>query len=156
MTLKTHGSQSGGQNKMEKVKTEIKVRYQETDQMGVVYHANYLVWFEIGRTDFIESLGLSYLKMEEEGVVSPVTHVSIDYKKPIRYGDETYVETWLDHYDGLRTTYAYQVINAEGEIAVTGKTDHVIVNTKTGRPTSVRRKFPDWHEKYLNALGAED
>lgn len=141
---------------MKKVKTEIKVRYQETDQMGVVYHANYLVWFEVGRTDFIDELGLSYAKMEEAGVVSPVTHVEIDYKQPIHYGKNAYVETWLDHYDGLRTRYAYQVTNHKGEVAVTGTTDHVVVKKENFRPISIRRKFPDWHERYLNALGDED
>ncbi|WP_440895528.1 acyl-CoA thioesterase [Amphibacillus sp. Q70] len=141
---------------MKKVTTDIQVRYQETDQMGVVYHANYLVWFEIGRTAFIEALGLSYAEMEKEGVVSPVTHVEIDYKHPIHYGEPAFVETWIDHYDGLRTTYGYQVTNERGKVAVTGKTDHVVVNKESFRPISVRRKFPDWHAKYLNALGAEE
>lgn len=140
---------------MKKVTTTVNVRYQETDQMGVVYHANYLVWFEIGRTDFIDSLGLSYLKMEEEGVVSPVIHVEVNYKKPIRYGEKPTVETWIEHYDGLRTIYGYQVINDGGDVAVTGKTEHVIVNAETGRPLSLRRSFPDWHEKYVTALGDE-
>src|SRR5690554_1959240 len=124
---------------MKRIKTPIQVRYQETDQMGVVYHANYLVWFEIGRTAFIEALGLSYAEMEQEGVVSPVTRVEADYKKPIRYGESVYVETWLDYYDGLRTTYAYHVLNEKGDIAVSGKTDHVIVNLENFRPLSVRR-----------------
>lgn len=146
---------SGGRSKMKKIKTPIQVRYQETDQMGVVYHANYLVWFEIGRTAFIEELGLSYAEMEAEGVVSPVTRVEADYKKPIRYGEPVFIETWIEHYDGLRTTYAYEVTNEQGEVAVVGKTNHVIVNTKSFRPLSVRRKFPDWHEKYLNALGTD-
>ncbi len=141
---------------MKRIKTPIQVRYQETDQMGVVYHANYLVWFEIGRTAFIEALGLSYAEMEQEGVVSPVTRVEADYKKPIRYGESVYVETWLDYYDGLRTTYAYHVLNEKGDIAVSGKTDHVIVNLENFRPLSVRRRFPLWHEKYLTALGAEE
>lgn len=140
---------------MKKVTTEIKVRYQETDQMGVVYHANYLVWFEIARSDFVEELGLSYLEMEKEGIVSPVIHVEVDYKQPIYYGKPVFIETWLDHYDGLRTRYGYRVTNEQGEVAVTGMTDHVIVKKENFRPLSVRRKFPDWHERYLNALGDE-
>ncbi|MBU5594183.1 acyl-CoA thioesterase [Amphibacillus sp. MSJ-3] len=140
---------------MKKVTTQIEVRYQETDQMGVVYHANYLIWFEIGRSAFIKELGLSYAKMEEEGVVSPVTRVEIDYKKPMHYGETAFIETWIEHYDGLRTTYGYQVTNAQGEVSVTGKTDHVIVKKESFRPISVRRRFPDWHESYLNAVGNE-
>src|SRR5690606_19093166 len=115
--------------------------------MGVVYHANYLVWFEIGRTKFIENLGLSYAKMEEENVVSPVIDANLSFKQPIRYGEKAFVETWLEHYDGLRTVYGYHILNAENEIAVSGTTKHVIVNKETFRPLSLRRTFPEWHEK---------
>ncbi|MBM7540786.1 acyl-CoA thioesterase [Amphibacillus cookii] len=138
---------------MKKVKTPIQVRYQETDQMGVVYHANYLVWFEIGRTAFVDALGLSYAEMEKAGVVSPVTHVEVDYKQPIRYGEAAFVETWLVSYDGLRTAYGYQVLNKVGEVAVSGKTDHVVVKKDNFRPISVRRMFPEWHQSYCAALG---
>lgn len=135
--------------------TPIQVRYQETDQMSVVYHANYLVWFEIGRTAFIEELGLSYTAMEQAGVVSPVTHVEVNYKHPVRYGDSVEVKTWLVSYDGLRTTYGYEVVNKRTNlVAVSGQTDHVIVKKVNFRPTSVRRLFPDWHAAYLEALGA--
>lgn len=138
---------------MKKVKTPIQVRYQETDQMGVVYHANYLVWFEIGRTAFIEELSLSYYEMEQAGVVSPVVHVEMDFKQPIRYGQPAYINTWLVSYDGLRTTYGYEITDEEGTIAVTGSTEHVVVKKENFRPVSVRRKFPEWHEAYQTALG---
>ncbi|RDW19578.1 hypothetical protein CWR48_07605 [Oceanobacillus arenosus] len=140
---------------MNKVRTPIEVRYQETDQMGVVYHANYLVWFEIGRTKYIESLGLSYAKMEAENVVSPVIDVQISYKKPVKYGESTFVETWVEEYDGLRTTYGYHVINERGEIAVSGTTKHVIVRKDTFRPLSLRRSFPEWHQAYLTSMEGE-
>lgn len=131
---------------------KIPVRYAETDQMGVVYHANYLVWFEIGRTKFIESLGFCYADMEKDGVVSPVTNAQISFKKPIRYGEKVLIETWLDHYDGLRTVYGYHILNEVDEIAVSGKTEHVIVKKENFRPLSVRKAFPDWHEAYMSAL----
>ena len=140
---------------MIKTKTPIEVRYQETDQMGVVYHANYLVWFDIGRTKFIETLGFHYADMEKQDFLSPVTDVTISYKKPVRYGEKAIVETWLDHYDGLRTVYAYQILKENGEIAVTGKTQHVIVKKETFRPFPVKKAFPDWHEAYVNALNKE-
>lgn len=135
-----------------KTTTPIEVRYQETDQMGVVYHANYLVWFEIGRTKFIESLGFCYADMEKDGVVSPVTNAQISFKKPIRYGEKVLIETWLDHYDGLRTVYGYHILNEVNEIAVSGKTEHVIVKKESFRPLSVRKAFPDWHEAYMSTL----
>ncbi|HLQ74349.1 MAG TPA: thioesterase family protein [Bacillota bacterium] len=128
--------------------TDIDVRYQETDQMGVVYHANYLVWFEIGRTKFIQSIGLNYKDMEDAGYVSPVTHADVHYKLPIRYGDDVIVRTWIDYYDGMRTIYGYEIIGADEKVAVTGTTTHVIVDKQTFRPKSLRREFPDWHEIY--------
>ncbi|MBM7572138.1 acyl-CoA thioesterase [Aquibacillus albus] len=138
---------------MKVVEELIKVRYQETDQMGVVYHANYLVWFEIGRTAFIESLGFQYHEMETEGIVSPVIDAHMYFKQPIRYGQDVYVKTWIEEYDGLRTTYGYQVEDTNGNAAVTGSTKHVIVKKDNFKPVSLRRKFPEWHQAYINALG---
>ncbi|WP_404452732.1 acyl-CoA thioesterase [Virgibacillus necropolis] len=137
------------------VKTDIDVRYQETDQMGVVYHANYLVWFEIGRTKFIESLGFNYAEMEKSNVVSPVVDAQISFKKPIRYGEMATVETWLDQYDGLRTVYGYRILNGENNIAITGTTKHVIVKKDNFRPLSLKRAFPDWHNAYKKVIEGE-
>jgi len=140
---------------LKKVRTSIDVRYQETDQMGVVYHANYLIWFEIGRTKFIEALGLSYTEMEKQNVVSPVLDANIQFKKPVRYGEKVYIDTWLEEYDGLRTAYGYEIICEDAEIAVSGVTRHVIVNKETFRPLSLRRKFPEWHKIYSEVVKGE-
>lgn len=137
---------------MKKTETPIRVRYQETDQMGVVYHANYLVWFELGRTDFIEALGFKYHQIENQGVVSPVVDANVQFKKPVRYGEAANVETWLEDYDGLRITYGYKIFNEQQELAVSGSTKHVIVKEGSFRPVSIRRSFPEWHEAYTNAL----
>ncbi|GGC88787.1 putative acyl-CoA thioesterase YneP [Thalassobacillus devorans] len=137
---------------MTKTETPIRVRYQETDQMGVVYHANYLVWFELGRTDFIEALGFKYHEIENKGVVSPVVDANIQFKKPVRYGEDAYVETWLEDYDGLRITYGYRIFNTSQDLAVSGTTKHVIVKEGSFRPVSIRRSFPEWHEAYTKAL----
>lgn len=141
--------------RVKNVKTPIEVRYQETDQMGVVYHANYLVWFEIGRTKFIEELGLSYIEMEKEGVVSPVIDLEMSFKKPVRYGEQIHINTWLAEYDGIRSAYGYEVIGEDGEVCVEGITRHVIVKKETFRPLSLRRKFPNWHEIYRTAVKGE-
>ncbi|MFZ3577727.1 acyl-CoA thioesterase [Virgibacillus sp. DJP39] len=134
------------------VTTEIEVRYQETDQMGVVYHANYLVWFEIGRTKFIEHLGFHYAEMEKSNVVSPIVDAQVSFKKPIRYGEKAIVETWLEQYDGLRSVYGYRILNQNHEIAITGTTKHVIVKKDNFRPLSLKRTFPDWHQAYKNEI----
>ncbi|EDL65756.1 acyl-CoA thioesterase, partial [Bacillus sp. SG-1] len=89
----------------------IEVRYAETDQMGVVYHANYLVWMELGRTKLIEDLGFRYADMEKDGIISPVIDIEISYKSPVRYGEKAFVKTWIESYDGLRVTYGYEILN---------------------------------------------
>lgn len=137
---------------MKTITTPIQVRYQETDQMGVVYHANYLVWFELGRTAFIEALGYKYHEMETLGLVSPVVDATMSFKQPVRYGDNVQVETWLESYDGLRVVYGYKVSNGEGKTAVTGTTKHVVVKKDSFKPVSIKRSFPDWHQSYLTAL----
>jgi acyl-CoA thioester hydrolase len=130
------------------VEKQIEVRYAETDQMGVVYHANYLVWMEIGRTQFIKELGFHYADMEKEGVISPVTDLQISYKKPLHYGETATVKTWIEYYDGIRVTYGYEILTPDGEIAATATSQHVCVKRDSFRPISIRKYFPDWHEAY--------
>lgn len=130
---------------------EIEVRYAETDQMGVVYHANYLVWMELGRTSFIQELGFNYAEMEKDGIISPVLDIQASYKKPFRYGETATVKTWVEEYDGFRTKYGYEILNEQGEIAVIGMSSHVCVKKENFRPISVKRLYPDWHEAYEKA-----
>ncbi|SDN31543.1 acyl-CoA thioesterase [Alkalicoccus daliensis] len=126
----------------------IQVRYAETDQMGVVYHANYLVWCEIGRTGLILALGLSYAEMEESGVLAPVTNVNMNYKYPARYGKDIHVKTWIEDYSGVRVTYGYEISDSDGNLCFDGKSQHVLVDKETFRPLSMKKHFPKWHELY--------
>lgn len=136
-------------------KKEIEVRYAETDQMGVVYHANYLVWMEVGRTQLIKDLGFHYADMEKEGVISPVIDLQISYKKPLRYGETATVHTWVDLYDGIRVIYGYEIMTPDGELAITANSTHVCVNEKTFRPIRLKKMFPKWHEAYEKAKKQE-
>lgn len=136
--------------------TNIEVRYAETDQMGVVYHANYLVWFEIGRTKLIEQLGFKYAEMEKDNIISPVIDVQIQYKKPARYGDAVLVQTWIASYNGLRTMYEYKITNADGELLVTGTTEHVIVDANSFRPMRLKKVYPAWHDAYQKEVEGAD
>jgi len=131
-------------------KKEIEVRYAETDQMGVVYHANYLVWMELGRTSIIEELGFKYADMEEAGILSPVIDIQVSYKKPCRYGEKVTVTTWIEEYDGFRVTYGYEIFTGSGDLAVSAQSKHVCVLKESFRPISIKRKFPAWHEAYEN------
>lgn len=132
-------------------KKEIEVRYAETDQMGVVYHANYLVWMEVGRTSLISELGFNYADLEKDGIISPVLDIQASYKTPARYGEKVIVKTWIEEYDGLRITYGYEILKEDGNIAATGKSLHVCVKRDSFRPISIKKKFPDWHEAYEKA-----
>ncbi|CAM3727329.1 YbgC/FadM family acyl-CoA thioesterase [Aeromicrobium ponti] len=127
---------------------EVEVRYAETDQMGVVYHANYLIWMELGRTQIIKDLGFSYAEMEQDGIISPVLDIQASYKKPLRYGQIATIKTWIEEYDGFRVSYGYEIFNDEGELAVTGSSKHVCVKKDSFRPISIKKKYPDWHEAY--------
>lgn len=130
---------------------EIEVRYAETDQMGVVYHANYLIWMELGRTQLIKELGFNYAEMEKDGIISPVIDIQASYKKPLRYGQTATIKTWVDEYDGFRSVYKYEIYNEEGELALIGSSRHVLVKRENFRPVSLKRTYPDWHEAYMNA-----
>jgi acyl-CoA thioester hydrolase len=127
---------------------EIEVRYAETDQMGVVYHANYLIWMELGRTKLIEDLGFRYADMEKQGVISPVMDLEINYKSPVRYGEKVKIKTWIENYDGLRVIYGYEIHNESNQLSVTGFSKHVCVKKENFRPISIRKRFPDWHKAY--------
>ncbi|MGN1400618.1 MAG: acyl-CoA thioesterase [Bacillus sp. (in: firmicutes)] len=127
---------------------EIEVRYAETDQMGVVYHANYLVWMEVGRTQLVKDLGFNYAEMEKEGVVSPVVEVNVKYKKPLTYGEKAIIHTWIEEYSPVKTKYGYKVFKEGGELAVEAESLHTCVKKDTFRPISLKRTFPEWHEAY--------
>lgn len=135
---------------------EIEVRYAETDQMGVVYHANYLVWMELGRTQLIKDLGFNYADMEKDGIISPVIDIQASYKKPLRYGDTATIKTWVEEYDGFRSMYKYEIYNNDGELSLTGSSRHVCVKRENFRPISLKRNYPDWHEAYMRARKQPD
>lgn len=130
---------------------KIQVRYAETDMMGVVYHANYLVWCEVARTKFIHDLGLDYRDIEKAGYVAPITNVSVKYNMPARYNDEVTVKIWVEDYTGVRFVYGYEMFLPNGDVVCTAQTIGVVVDEKSFRPISMKRVFPEWHEAYEKA-----
>ncbi|PIC88138.1 hypothetical protein CSV72_03060 [Sporosarcina sp. P20a] len=134
---------------------EIEVRYAETDQMGVVYHANYLVWMEIGRTALIKDLGYEYAQLERDGYLSPVTELSVKYKASITYGETITVKTWVESHGKLRTVYGYEILHADGSIAATAVSEHVVVKKENFRPVSLRKIHPEWDAKYTEIQRGE-
>ncbi|WP_332694624.1 acyl-CoA thioesterase [Halalkalibacter lacteus] len=127
---------------------EIQILYADTDMMGVIYHANYLKYFELGRGGLVEDVGYSYIEMEELGYYAPVYDVRVTYKKPIRYGDKAFVKTWVEGNDGIKAVYGYNVVNGEDELCVEGTTTHIIVKKETFKPTAFKKAFPEWFQKY--------
>lgn len=112
----------------------LRVRYAETDQMGVVYHANYLVWFEVGRTDLLRQLGWTYREMEQTGVRLPVIEVECTYRSPARYDDEIEVRTTGRLLSGVRVEFTYEAVVTPGGISsAVGVTRHAALNVN-GRP----------------------
>ena len=111
-----------------------RVRYAETDKMGVVYYANYLVWFEVGRADLLRSLGWTYREMELDGVSLPVIEAHCDYHRPARYDDEIEVRTEGRLLSPVRMEFHYQVVRKNDDVvSATGRTVHAALDP-SGRP----------------------
>jgi acyl-CoA thioester hydrolase len=105
--------------------SRVRVRYAETDRMGVVYYANYLIWFEVGRTDLLRDAGWSYREMETEGFMLPVIEATCVYKQPARYDDELEIRTTGQLMSPVRLRFEYEIARtSDGVLLVTGHTEH--------------------------------
>lgn len=123
----------------------VKVRYAETDQMGMAYYGNYFVWFEVGRSQYCVDRGFSYRDMEQEtGLFLTVAEARCRYRRPARYEDELIVRTWVSEITKRTVKFGYEIVKSDGESIAIGETLHVLA-TPQGRPSS----FP---EKYLTLL----
>jgi acyl-CoA thioester hydrolase len=122
--------------------TRIRVRYAETDQMGVVYHANHFVWFEIGRVEFLRQLGFSYKDMErEDNCYIAVVDAQCRYKAPVHYDDEVLVRTSLTHVRDKVIRFGYELRSAEsGELLAEGETTHIVANAEM-KPRALPEKY---------------
>jgi acyl-CoA thioester hydrolase len=123
--------------------TELTVRYAETDQMGIVHHSNYPVWFEAGRTDFIRKMGLPYSKIEENGAMLPLIELNCRFKGHARYEDEIIVKTNIVQHTGIRLAFHYEVYIKDNEDAITeGETIHVWTNCSL-KPVNIKKFKPE-------------
>jgi acyl-CoA thioester hydrolase len=113
-------------------RTEIRVRYQETDNMGVVYYANYFIWFEVARAEHMRSLGMPYSQIEEKGIYMMVASASCRYRSPARYDDIVRIETRIPEVRNSSLKFEYALYVA-GRLIATGESVHVMTNKK-GRP----------------------
>ena len=113
----------------------VRVRYAETDQMGVVYHGNYAQYFEMGRVEWLRNMGVSYKWMEENGIMLPVVSLNINYKKPARYDDLLRVKTIFKKQTSVKIEFEYEIYNEANELLTIGSSILVFVDMKSGRPT---------------------
>jgi len=125
--------------------TRIRVRYAETDQMGVVYHANHFIWFEVGRVELLRQFGFSYKDMERDDCFIAVVDAQCRYKASVHYDDEVVVRTYLKHVREKVIRFGYELRRAEtGDLLAEGETTHIVANSKM-KP----RVLP---EKYMKAF----
>jgi acyl-CoA thioester hydrolase len=115
-------------------RTQVRVRYAETDRMGVVYYANYLVWFEVGRTEWLRATGWSYREMESEGVALPVIEAHCEYRQSARYDDEIDILTRASLLSAVRIRFDYDILRARDQVLTAlGYTVHAALDAG-GRP----------------------
>ena len=126
---------------------EHRVTYAETDRMGFVYYANYLVYFEIGRTEYIRSSGMTYKQLEDMGYMLPVLEASCKYLKPAKYDDILTIRTKVADFKGIRLGFSYEILR-DGIKLVEGTTNHAFVDTE-GRP---KKLSPEIQEKIKKAF----
>ena len=113
---------------MRTVEIAVRVRYAETDQMGIVYHSHYAVWFEIGRTEFCRAAGLPYRELEDSGLLIPVIGLECKYRRPARYDDPLRVRTTLPELSGRGLRFDYDVVDQEGLLMADGSTRHIFAD----------------------------
>lgn len=122
--------------------TEIKVRYVETDKMGVVHHSNYYHWFEVGRTEFLNEAGLSYGEIERLGILIPLIETHCIYKIGAKYEDEVIIRTKFDGIKGIRGQFYYRAIRkADGKLLAEGRTVHTFI-TSEFKPINLKKENP--------------
>jgi len=122
-------------------KTNIRVRYSETDQMKYVYYGNYAAYFEVGRVEWLRNLGFSYKAMEENGIMLPAIELNIKYNKPALYDDLLELTTKLVKFPKVKIEFEFELINQNQELITTGKSILVFWDIKRNRPTKAPQIF---------------
>ena len=138
---------------MKSGETLLRVRYAETDQMGVVYHANYFAWFEVGRTEYFRQLGMPYSEFEKNKLFLPVTKVFCQYKSPACYDDLLRVVTAINSLQEVRMSFKYEIFRHEqNELLAIGDTENAFVSN-LGKPVVLKKYNPFLWRRLLDATG---
>lgn len=127
---------------MKYMETTARVRYKDTDQMGVAYYANYFVWFEVGRSEYLRGSGISYRELEQQEIFLPVVEAFCKYKFPARYDDLLRIRTGLNFLEDVKLGFYYEIYHQENNVLLaSGETIHAFVNRK-GKPVALRKYKP--------------
>lgn len=130
--------------------------YYETDQMGIIHHANYVHWLEEARVDIMEQIGFGYEKMEHMGIYCPVLAVTTEYKAMVRFNERVRIECRIAEYTGLKLTFLYRITRLDtGELCTLGETRHGFLDAE-GHIISLKRKYPEIHQLLLDAMITEE
>ncbi len=141
---------------MKKFESEIRVIYADTDAMGIVYHANYIKWFEVGRNEFLRQNGYPYKKIEEENIRFPVISAHIDYKLPAKYDDVLLIKAWVKEIKAATITMGYEILKKDtGDLLVTGTTKHAVTNEKL-KPTAMKKINPEMYGAFVESMEDEE
>lgn len=134
-----------------KCESDIVARYAETDQMGIIHHSVYPIWFEVGRTDFIKLMGITYTQLEKNGIMMPLASLECKYIIPIRYEDKVTIETTVRSIRAAKIDFHYRVIR-DGIVCAEGATVHGFVNSKTFTPVNIKKFDPELYELLRSAI----
>lgn len=131
------------------------VNYYETDRMGITHHSNYIRFMEEARVDFLEQIGYPYDKLEEMGVISPVTAVECKYKATTTFADKISISVWVEEFKGVRLKIGYLMKNEEGKTVFEGHSEHCFL-TPEGKLIRVDRQYPEMCKVLQDCIKAEE
>ena len=128
-----------------------KAQYYETDQMGVIHHANYIRWFEEARIDFLQKTGFPYERVESMGITLAVLELSCEYKSPVVFGETVHIQTWPKACSHSRMTMSYRITDSvTGELRTTGETHHFFFRKEDARPVSLKKAIPELYDLFCS------
>lgn len=137
---------------MHVVDARVRVRYKETDRMGVVHHSNYFTWFEIGRSEYMRARGMTYRNVEKKGFMLPLIEARCFYRQPAKYDDMVIIRTRMADFKGARMKMEYEVVREEdGVLLANGYTVHAITDANL-RPVNIKKVDPDLYEFFMECL----
>ena len=126
-----------------KVTTTIIPRYHETDKMGIIHHAVYPVWFEIGRTDYCNEIGLPYHLIEEQGITQALVNLEVKYKMPSKYGDKLTLITYVKNFNGLTIDFEYKLYNEDSKLITIGTTRNAWLDGTSLQLNNIKKTHPN-------------